>query len=111
MKLKKLKSVANNALRDSIWTPEPLGIYPFEHIRPKRKIVIDLISGTLTPDMKGDDVEKYYSVMSKWFHQVLKKEEIPIEVIESATVTITPSGKECVIKAQGRTFAAKRAFI
>ena len=44
--------------------------------------------------MKGDDVEKYYQAMSKWFHQVLPKEGIPLKAIESATVTINPNGKK-----------------
>lgn len=110
MKLNKLKSVANNAIRDSIWTPEALGTYPFEHVRPRQKIIINLITGDLTPDMEGDSVENFYKVMTKWFHDVLKKEDIPIEVIDSAIITITPENRECVIIAQGRKFTAKRNF-
>ncbi|NVM02195.1 MAG: hypothetical protein HWN67_07655 [Candidatus Helarchaeota archaeon] len=110
MKLIRLRSVANNALRPSMWNPEAFGYYPFEHFRPRRKIIVDLISGTLTPDMEGDDVERYYKLMSKWFHEVLKKEGIPIDVIESATITITPEKRTCVIIAQGRTFSAERVF-
>ncbi|MGY5877250.1 MAG: hypothetical protein RTU30_15970 [Candidatus Thorarchaeota archaeon] len=67
--------------------------------------MVDLVKGTVTPDMEGDSVEEYYTTMSRWFHDVLEKEGIPIEVIESATITITPTGgKTCVIIAQGRTF-------
>lgn len=110
MKLKKLRSIANNALRTSIWTPVQIGTYPFEHVRPNQIIIIDLIKGELTPDMKGDDVEKYYKVMSKWFHVALEKEGIPVEVIESATITITPELRKCEIKAQGRAFTAEDAF-
>jgi len=63
------------------------------------------VSGTLTPDMEGDSVEEYYTAMSEWFHDVLEKEEIPLDVVESATITMTPGGgKKCVIVAQGRTF-------
>jgi hypothetical protein len=59
----------------------------------------------LKPSREGDSVEQYYTTMSRWFHDVLKKEGIPIEVIESATITISPGkGKRCVIVAQGRTF-------
>ena len=110
MKLNKLKSVAHNALRDSIWTPAPVGLEPFSMIRPKKKIVIDLINRKLDPDMQGDDVEKYYMHMADWFEQVLKKEDIPLEVIESAKIIITPEGKTCEIVAQGRTFTASREF-
>jgi hypothetical protein len=110
MKLIRLKSVVYNALRESIWTPEAIGTYPFEHIRPNQTIVIDLVKGELTPDMEGDDVEKYYKVMSKWFYGALEKEGIPINVIESATIIITPEFRKCEIKAQGKVFTAKRTF-
>jgi hypothetical protein len=46
--------------------------------------------------------------MSRWFHDALGKEGIPLDVIESATITITPgTGKKCVIVAQGRSFEAE----
>jgi hypothetical protein len=55
--------------------------------------------------MEGDSVEDYYTTMSKWFHEVLVKEGIPLDVIESAIIRITPDGgKTCIIVAQGRTF-------
>ena len=110
MKLSRLKSVAYNAVRDSIWTPEAIGFDPFHIWRPKESIVVDLISGTLTPDRKGEDVEKYYQAMSRWFHQVLPKEGIPLDAIERATVTISPSEKICEIVAGGRTFTAKKSY-
>ncbi len=110
VKLKKLKSIAHNANRDSIWTPDPIGIFPFEHFRPKQIIVVDLITGTLKPDMEGDDVERFYVAMSKWFHQALKKEGIPIDLIESATITITPDNRTCEIVAKGRKFVDRRIF-
>ena len=110
MKLIRLRSIANNALRDSIWTPETIGEYPFEHVRPNRTIIIDLVHGKFTPDMEGDDVEKYYNAMSKWFYGALEKEGIPINVIESATITLTPEYRKCEIKAQGKTFTAKRSY-
>ncbi len=65
MKLSRLKSIANNAIRDSIWTPELIGYEPFSTIRPKIIIIVDLISGKLTPNLKGDDVEKYYKAISR----------------------------------------------
>jgi hypothetical protein len=110
MKLIRLRSIANNAIRETIWTPETIGTYPFEHVRPNQTIVIDLVHHKCTPDMEGDDVEKYYNAMSKWFYGALEKEGIPIEVIESATITITPEFRKCEISAQGKTFTAKRAF-
>ncbi len=109
MKLSRLQSVANNAVRGVIWTHSTgsirSGIDPFRYHAPAFEIVVDLVKGTLTPDMEGDSVEEYYNAMSKWFHDVLMKEGIPLDIIESATITITPSGgKTCVIVAQGRTF-------
>lgn len=105
MKLNRLQSVANNATRSSIWSHGSGGDDPFKYHDAPFEIVVDLVSGILTPDMEGDSVEEYYTTMSRWFHDVLKKEGIPLDVIESATITITPGGgKTCVIVAQGRTF-------
>jgi len=105
VKLNRLQSVANNVTRSSIWSHEPAGFDPFKFHDAPFEIVVDLVSGTLTPDMEGDSVEEYYTTMSRWFHDVLKKEGIPLDVIESATITITPGGgKTCLIVAQGRTF-------
>lgn len=105
MKLRRLQSVANNAVRSSIWSHQPPGFDPLAFHAPPFEIVVDLLRGTLMPDMEGDSVEQYYTTMSRWFHDVLKKEEIPLEAIDSASITITPDGgKICVIIAQGRTF-------
>ncbi len=93
-----------------MWTPVTLGTYPFEHVRPKETIVIDLVRGILLPDREGDDVEKYYKAISRWFHEVLEKERIPMAVIETAILTITPDLRKCEIKAQGRIFSAERSF-
>jgi hypothetical protein len=55
--------------------------------------------------MEGDSVEEYYKTISRWFHDVLIKESIPIEIIESAEIIITPDGgKLCRIVAEGREF-------
>jgi hypothetical protein len=81
LKLLKLKSIAHNALRDTMWTPVTLGSYPFE--------------GT---------------AMAQWFREVFEKEGIPMNVIESATVSITPESRKWEIKAQGRIFVAAHAF-
>ncbi len=64
----------------------------------------------MTPAMTGDDVERFYLAMTKWFHQALEKEGIPLEVIESAKLIISPSGKRCIIIARGKTFKAERSF-
>ena len=108
MKLIRLRSIANNAIRESLWTPEPIGEDPFYWFAPKEKVVIDLVKGELNPDMKGDSVQKFYKAMSRWFHQALKKEGISIEVIDSAKILVTPKGKECIIIAQGRTFKSRQ---
>lgn len=110
MKLIRLKSIANNAIRSSIWTPEPMGIDPFHRFRPRETIVVDLISGDIKPERQGDDVERFYKAMSKWFHRALKKEKIPLSVIESAKITISPSGKKCIITAQGKEFESEIAY-
>ena len=104
MKLIRLRSIANNAVRESIWTPEAVGLDPFYWVTPKEKIIINLVTGKLTPDMEGDSVEKFYKGMSKWFHQAIGKEGIPLEVIESAEIIISPEGKKCIIKANGKIF-------
>jgi hypothetical protein len=105
LKLGRLQSVANNAVRGSLWSHEPYGDDPFKHYDAPFEIVVDLVSGTLTPSMDGDSVEEYYVGISKWFHDVLVKEGIPVDVIESAIIKITPGGgKICVIRAEGRKF-------
>ncbi len=93
-----------------MWKPVTLGPYPFEHLRPKETIMIDLVGGILTPDREVDDVEKYCKAMAQWFWEVLEKEGIPMNVIESATVSITPESRKCGIKVQGRIFVAAHAF-
>jgi hypothetical protein len=110
MKLIRLKSIAYNALRTETGTSTGYMEDPFYHITPKREILVDLISGTLTPNMQNDDVEKYYKAISKWFHEVLPKEGIPIEVIEKAIIIISPKGKKCIIKAQGREFTSEYIY-
>ncbi|PNX52874.1 MAG: hypothetical protein BV458_07300 [Thermoplasmata archaeon M9B2D] len=49
----------------------PSGIDPLSIHNPPFEIVVDLVSGTLKPDIEGDSVENYYTTMSKWFHEVL----------------------------------------
>ena len=100
MKLKKLQGIANNAINVDDW------YCPFEMITPPFNIEVDLLKSKLIPDMKGDDVEKFYKGISKWFHEVLEKEGIPIEVIEKAVIQIGPNKKpKCIIKAKGKTYS------
>ncbi len=106
MKLSRLKSVASNAIRTSRGDIKGYMLDPFEHYTPEFEIEVDLITGKLTPDMEGDDIERYYSAISKWFREVLPKEGIPLEIIDKAIITLTPKGKKCIIKAQGREFTA-----
>ena len=54
--------------------------------------------------------ERYYKSIVNWFHEVLPKEGIPIEIIDKAVLKINPSGKECVIEAQGRKFTSSLKF-
>ncbi len=111
MKLNRLKSIVNDLIRTSISRPN--GQYlidPFEHYTPEIEINIDLKSKTFAPDLDGDAVEKYYSAISDWFHEVLLKEGIPIEIISKASLKISPMGKECIIVANGRKFRSSLIY-
>ena len=106
MKLSRLKSVASNAIRTSIRDKKGYMLDPFEHHTPEFEIEVDLITGMLIPDMEGDDIERYYSAISKWFREILPKEGIPLEIIDKAIIKVSPKEKRCIIKAQGREFTA-----
>ena len=110
MKLNRLKSIVNQVIRESSGDDKGYMVDPFYHYTPEKEIVIDLISGTFTPDMQGDDVERYYKSIINWFHEVLPKEGIPLEVIETAVLKISSKGKECIIEAQGRKFTSSETF-
>ena len=110
MKLNRLKSIANQVLRESSSGSHGYMIDPFYHYTPEKEIFIDLKQGTFKPELKGDDIEKYYKSIIKWFHQVLPKEGIPIDIIDKAYLKITPEGKECVIESQGRSFTSYLKF-
>lgn len=110
MKLNRLKSVVNQAIRSSGGYKGEYMIDPFYHYTPEIEIVVDLITGKMTPDMEGDDVEKYYKGIIDWFHEVLPKEGIPLNVIDEAFIKISPEGKTCIIRALGREFKASYKF-
>jgi hypothetical protein len=111
MKLNRLKSIVNDLIRTSISRPN--GQYlidPFEHYTPEIEINIDLKNKTISPDLDGDAVETYYNAISDWFHEVLLKEGIPIEIINRATLNISPKGKDCLIVANGRKFRSSLIY-
>lgn len=118
MKLNRLKSIANNAVRPSNWTTSDLksAFDPFEHVQPKGTFIVNLISGTITwqPEegkellVEDDDVANFYKAMAQWFHQALEKEKIPLDIIESAIIRITPEAKQCIIVADGKTFESMK---
>lgn len=108
MKLSRLKSIANSALQISGGSPGAYHEEPFSHIRPKHEITVDLVTGDLEPPMEGDSVDEYFKKVSKWFHDVLKKENIPIEIIEKAIIKITPEYKQCIIHAKGSEYKSNK---
>jgi len=110
MKLNLLNSVVNQILRESLRDDEGYMVDPFYHYTPENEITIDLISGIFTPDLRDDDVERYYKSIIRWFHEVLLKEGIPIKFIDKAILKISPKGKRCLIEAQGRKFFSKVSF-
>ena len=106
MKLNRLKSVVKQVLKTSANVDGKYARDPFDHYSPEIEIEVDLLTGKLTPDMEGDDVEKFYTPISKWFREVLLKGGIGIEVIDEAIIKLSPQGKMGTIQAQGREFKA-----
>ena len=110
MKLNRLKSIVNQVLRDSSRNSQGYMVDPFHHYTPESEIIIDLKTGIFEPDLEGDDIERYYRSIIDWFHKVLPKEGISLEVIDRAVLKINPQGKECIIEAQGRKFRSYLKF-
>lgn len=107
MKLNRLKSIVNQVIRSSTGSIKAgYLIDPFYHHKPEYEITVNLISKTITPDLEGDDVQKYYNTICDWFHEVLPKEGILIDIIDEAIIKISPKEKRCIIKAQDRKFEA-----
>lgn len=102
--------MVNQLIRESSGDSQGYLVDPFYHYTPESEIIIDLKEGTFTPDLEGDDVERYYKSIIDWFHEVLPKEGISLEVIDKAVLTINPQGKECIIEAQGRKFRSYLKF-
>ena len=76
----------------------------FYHLQPTEIIKVDLLMGIITPEHNDDSIGEFYSGIVEWFHNVLPKEGIPIDIIASAILLITPEKKDCIIKAKGKTF-------
>lgn len=110
MKLNRLKSVANQVLRESSSDSQGYMVDPYYNYTPENEIIIDLKTGTFTPDPGGDDIERYYRSIINWFQAVVPKEGIPIEIIDQAILKINSKGKECFIEAQGRKFTSFLKF-
>ena len=83
---------------------------PFIMYSPEAEYEIDLITGEIIPNCEGDIVENYYKKIVAWFHEVVPKEAIPIEVIDKAIIKISPERKICIIQAQGKEFTAEYIF-
>ena len=67
MELNRLKSVVNQVIRESFGETQGYLVDPFYHYTPEIEIIIDLKKGTFTPDLEGDDVERYYkSIVDSW---------------------------------------------
>ena len=107
MKLNRLKSIVNQAIRDSCKTLKGYMIDPFLHYTPQFNITINLLERSIKPERGGDDVELYYMGIIDWFNEVLLKEGIPIEIIDEAVININSIGKTCTIKAKGKIFTAQ----
>ena len=110
MKLNRLKSIVNDVLRTSAATEDGYRLDPFEHYTPEEEIIVDLINGTFSSEREGDDVEKYYRAISKWFLEALPKEGLSLEVIDKAILIISPKGKKCLVEAGGRQFTAEHLY-
>ena len=108
--MNRLKSIANEAIRFTIMGKSGYSQDPFIMFAPEVEFEIDLITGKITPDCEGDDVENYYKKIKAWFHEVLPKEGIPLDIIDKAIIEITPEIKKCIIQAQGREFTAEYMF-
>jgi len=110
MKLNRLKSVVNQVIRESSGDSHGYMVDPFYHYTPENEIIIDLKKGSFSSNLDGDDIERYYNSIIGWFHKVLPKEGIPIEIVDKAILKINSKGKECIIEAQGRKFTSFLKF-
>lgn len=109
MQLKRLKGIANDALRQFMLTPARMTNPLFQFGKINENITVDLLTGKIDPPRKGDDVEDYYRNLSSWFKDALLKEGIPIAIIDKAVIVITTDGAQiCTITANGKMFESSR---
>ncbi|MBI2576989.1 hypothetical protein HYV84_07275 [Candidatus Woesearchaeota archaeon] len=102
MKLSKLRGIANNAVQPGAWS------FPFSSVKPPYAIEVNLVTGRITPEPQGDDVEAHYKKVIAWFHESLKREGIPLSVIEKAVIHLRrETSPACTIIARGKTFSSK----
>ena len=103
MKLKELQGIANNLVEIEDWHN------PINAMTIQQHIEVNLISRKIIPDREGDDVENFYIRVCEWFREELERKDIPIEIIDKATITIRPKERpDCEITAQGRIFRNKK---
>jgi len=69
-----------------------------------------LKTGNFSPNLEEDDIKRYYKSIIDWFHKVLPKEGIPMQILDIATLKTSPQGKECIIEAQGLNFTSFLKF-
>ncbi len=75
MKLNRLKSIVNQVIRTSAGEVDcNYMIDPFYHYTPEEEFASDLLTGTIIPEREGNDVERYYKVIPRRFHEVLPGE-------------------------------------
>lgn len=65
-------------------------IGPFSHYTPEEEFTIDLLTGTIIPEREGEDVERYYKGISRWFQEVLPREGLSPDLIDKAILKINP---------------------
>ena len=103
MKLKELQGIANNLVEIEDWHN------PINAMTIHQHIEVDLISRKIIPDREGDDVEKFYMKVCEWFREELERKNIPINIIDRATIKIMPKERpECEITVQERIFRNKK---
>ena len=104
-KIRKLKGVAHSAISLDYRDPLKEG-FVIKYLPPK--IEANLLTHKITPNLKGDDIEKHFKLVFKWFPEVLEKEGIPIKIIEEAKIIVEPGSRPvCVIKAEGRIYSSE----
>jgi len=100
-KIKKLQGIANNAVKVDYRNP-------FRMISAPSTINVNLITRKISPKMKKDDVSRSYKMVTKWFHEAIKKEGIPLRLIKKAEIIIEPQKyPRCIIETENRIYYSK----